>query len=128
MNKRLLERAKKLAARPYEVQYIPDVDSDGEPVVFARIPEMPGCVSHGHTIEEAMEWIELAKIDFIYFYLEDGLMPPEPAVCQGEETPQVSVLDISDESAESETVTFSNSQFSKSDLRQSIHKYHCIYA
>ena len=44
MKKKLLKRAKKLAARPYQVHIIPDFDTDGNQVLFARIPEMPGCV------------------------------------------------------------------------------------
>lgn len=116
MKKKLLKKAKKLAARPYNVQYVPDHDTDGEPVFFARIPEMPGCVAHGDTIEEAKEWIELAKIDFIYFYLEDGLMPPEPASSESEDAPQVSVLVLSEDSTEAETVSFSNSKFQYVDF------------
>ena len=73
MKKKILKKARRLAARPYEVQFVPDFNTDGNPVFFARIPEMPGCVAHGDTIEEAREWIELAKVDFIYFYLEDGI-------------------------------------------------------
>ena len=111
MKKKLLKRAKKLAARPYQVQIVPDYDTDSKPVFFARIPEMPGCVAHGDTIEEAKEWLELAKIDFIYFYLEDELMPPEPAGLQSEDSPHLYVLDLSQKSTESETVSFSSSKF-----------------
>ena len=91
MKKKLLKRAKKLAARPYQVHIIPDFDTDGNQVLFARIPEMPGCVAHGDSIEEVKEWLELAKIDFIYFYLEDGLMPPEPEGFECEESPQMQI-------------------------------------
>ena len=128
MNKALLAKAKKLAERPYEIQLIPDIDTDGDPVVYARIPEMPGCVSHGATVEEAMEWIEMAKVDFIYFYLEDGLIPPEPSGLQGDDNPHLSVLDLGEVSAGSDTVSFSKSGFGKSDLGQPIHTYQFVYA
>jgi len=39
---------------------------------------MPGCVSHGDTVEEAKEWLESAKIDFIWFLLDHSLEVPEP--------------------------------------------------
>lgn len=128
MKKKLLKKAKKLAARPYDVQFVPDVDTDGKPVFFARIPEMPGCVAHGETIEEAKEWIELAKVDFIYFYLVDGLTPPEPAGCKSQDTPEVSVLDLNEESVESGTVSFSNSRFRHSDYGKLSYTYQCVYA
>ena len=128
MNEKLLAEAKKLAARPYELQLVPDIDTDGDPVVFARIPEMPGCVSHGKTVEEALEWIESAKIDFIYFYLEDGLLPPEPAGLFSQETPQLTVLELSDETSGAETISFSKSGFRFSDLEQAKHTHQFVYA
>ena len=121
MKKKLLKRAKKLAARPYQVHIIPDYDTDGNPVFFARIPEMPGCVAHGDCIEEAKEWLELAKVDFIYFYLEDGLMPPEPAGFESEESSAVSILELSEETVESETISFSNSGFRFPEFRNYEH-------
>lgn len=117
MNKKLLKKAKKLAARHYNVQYVPDVDTDGNSVVFARIPEMPGCVAHGDTVEEAMEWIELAKIDFIYFYLEDGMMPPEPAGCQNKDAAQPYVLELNDQPTESATVGVITSRLRFADFK-----------
>ena len=128
MKKKLLKKARKLAARPYEVQFVPDFDTDGNPVFFARIPEMPGCVAHGDTIEEAKEWIELAKVDFIYFYLEDGLAPPEPAGFKDEDIPQFSVLELSEELTESETITFSNSRFRTPETPGQHYSFECVFA
>ena len=68
MKKKILKKARKLAARPYEVQFVPDFDTDGNPVFFARIPEMPGCVAHGDTIEEArngLNWLRSTSSIFI---------------------------------------------------------------
>ena len=78
MNEERLRKAKRLADRPYQVRIVPDETTDGKPGYFVRIPEMPGCVSDGDTVEEAKRHLELAKVDFIYFLLEDGLPVPEP--------------------------------------------------
>ena len=78
MNKHLFRKAKELAQRPYQVHIVSDETTDGKPAYFARVSEMPGCVSHGYTIEEARSQIETAKVDFIYFLLEDELPIPKP--------------------------------------------------
>ena len=52
------------------------------PILFGH-REILGCVSHGDTIPEALEWIELARVDFIYFLLEDGLPVPDPQPLRG---------------------------------------------
>ena len=78
MNEERFQEAKRLADRPYQAHIFPDETTDGKPGYFVRIPEMPGCVSDGETVEEAKKNLELAKVDFIYFLLEDGLPVPEP--------------------------------------------------
>ena len=78
MDENLLKRAKELAIRPYQVQIFCDEYEDGESTYFVRTPEILGCVSHGDTIAEALEWIESARVDLIYFLLEDGLPVPDP--------------------------------------------------
>lgn len=78
MNKARLKKAKRLAARQYQVRIFADETTDGEPGYYAMMPEMPGCVSDGATVEEAKENLESARVDFIYFLLEDGLTVPEP--------------------------------------------------
>ncbi|MCY4061500.1 MAG: type II toxin-antitoxin system HicB family antitoxin [Chloroflexi bacterium] len=83
MDKNLLKRATELAKRPYQVQIFADEYEDGEPTYFVRTPEILGCVSHGDTIPEALEWIESARVDFIYFLLEDGLPVPDPQPLRG---------------------------------------------
>ena len=80
MNKVRLKEAKRLAARQYQIRIFADETTDGEPGYYAMIPEMPGCVSDGATVEEAKENLESARVDFIYFLLEDGLSVPEPQV------------------------------------------------
>ena len=55
-----------------------DKTTDGEPIYVALIPELPGCHTHGDTLEEALELLNEVKIEFIYFMLVDGLAVPEP--------------------------------------------------
>ena len=55
-----------------------DKTTDGEPIYVALIPELPGCHTHGDTLEEALELLNEVKIEFIYFMLVDGLAIPEP--------------------------------------------------
>jgi predicted RNase H-like HicB family nuclease len=78
MNNQTLLKAKELAHRPYQLRTFLDETTDDEPVYVAVIPELPGCVAHGDTPEEAKQNILTAKVDFIYFLLEDGLNVPEP--------------------------------------------------
>lgn len=78
MNERRLKRAKELAKQAYQVHVFSDESTDGEPAYVASVPELPICMSDGSTVEEAKRNLESAKVDFIYFLLEDGLPVPEP--------------------------------------------------
>ena len=53
MNEKMLENAKRLAARPYQIRIFADETTDGDPGYYAMIPELPGCVSDGATVEQA---------------------------------------------------------------------------
>ncbi|HHX95005.1 MAG TPA: toxin-antitoxin system HicB family antitoxin [Clostridia bacterium] len=44
----------------------------------AEIPELPGCISQGQTIEEALKMIEDAKLCWLESAIEDGAIIPEP--------------------------------------------------
>ena len=61
---------------PYKIELIPDVDEGGFAV---SCPELPGCLSCGETVEEAMQNIEDAKRTWIETALEDGMIIPEPS-------------------------------------------------
>ena len=78
MNKELVRRAEKLGNRPYQMVTFLDKTTDGEPIYVAMIPELPGCHTHGDTVDEAFDLLNEVKIEFIYFMLEDGLDIPEP--------------------------------------------------
>ena len=78
MNKKHLEKAETLAKRSYRVLVFQDRTTDGDAIYVAVLLEIPGCHSFGYTVQEAMESLESAKVDFIYFMLQDGLPVPEP--------------------------------------------------
>lgn len=61
---------------PYKIEVIPDVDDGGYGVC---IPDLPGCLSTGETIGEAISNIEEAKREWITAAVEDGLTIPEPS-------------------------------------------------
>jgi predicted RNase H-like HicB family nuclease len=65
------------AKLPYTV--IVEQWDDGEgPYWVARIAELPHCLIHGDTPEEAMKEIQEAKMDWIKSNLVRGLRIPEP--------------------------------------------------
>jgi predicted RNase H-like HicB family nuclease len=79
MNKELLEQARKLAIRNYDVLVESDELSDGTPIFMASNPELDGCKSQGKSIEQAIANLNEARVDYIYSLLEDGLSVPDPA-------------------------------------------------
>lgn len=47
-------------------------------IYVASVPELPGCMAHGETKEQALKEIEMAKELWIETALEDGQPIPEP--------------------------------------------------
>lgn len=78
MNDQLWEQAKQLSKRKYSVQVLRDQLTDGTDVYIAGNPELEGCKAQGKTIEEALNNLNEARIDYIYSLLEDGLPVPTP--------------------------------------------------
>jgi len=60
---------------PYTIELTPDPEDGGWVV---SVKELPGCLSQGDTIEEAMEMIRDAMRGWIEISLEDGDPIPEP--------------------------------------------------
>jgi antitoxin HicB len=60
---------------PYTVELTPDPEDGGWVV---SVKELPGCLSQGETIEEAMEMIQDAMTGWLELALEDGDPIPEP--------------------------------------------------
>jgi len=57
---------------------------DGAEYWVARMLELPHCMTHGATPEEALRDIEDAKCEWLKSNLEDGLPIPEPAKFTGQ--------------------------------------------
>lgn len=49
-------------------------------IFVASIPELPGCMAHGETREEALKEIDIAKDLWIETALEDGEKIPSPSL------------------------------------------------
>jgi len=47
-------------------------------IYVVNIPELPGCMAHGQTKEEALKEIETAKNLWIETALKDGVKIPKP--------------------------------------------------
>ncbi len=62
---------------PYTV-ILERIDEDNETYWVARIAELPHCLIHGSTSEEAVKEIEAVKMDWIESNLRRGLPIPEP--------------------------------------------------
>lgn len=60
---------------PYKMEIIPDAEEGGFTVVF---PELPGCLTCGETMDEALKNAEDAKREWILSTLEDGNEIPLP--------------------------------------------------
>lgn len=60
---------------PYRMEIIPDNDEGGFVVSF---PELPGCLTTGETIEEAIRNAEEAKRAWLTAAIEEGITINEP--------------------------------------------------
>lgn len=60
---------------PYRMEIIPDTEEGG---YVALLPELPGCITIGDTIEDTIENIIDAKKAWLQASLEDGHDIPEP--------------------------------------------------
>lgn len=60
---------------PYRMEVIPDVNEGGFAV---RFPELPGCLTCGETMEEALRNAEDCKREWLTAAIEDGIEIPEP--------------------------------------------------
>jgi len=65
------------ASLPYTIIIEPWDDGQGTYYV-ARVAELPHCMVHGNTPEEAVKEIEQVKLDWIRSSLKRGLKIPEP--------------------------------------------------
>lgn len=61
--------------KKYKFELIEDTDEGGYGISF---PDLPGCVSFGETIEDAIKNGEDARREWFYAMLEEGKKMPEP--------------------------------------------------
>lgn len=73
------KQAIKLALRNYTVAVFEDKQSNGTKIFMAKNPELNGCMAQGITIDEAIQNLSDARIDYIYDSLVSGIAIPEPA-------------------------------------------------
>lgn len=63
------------------VEYSIFIKYDPSDQIFvASIPELPGCMAHGKTKEQALKEVEIAKELWSETALEDGEEIPEPSL------------------------------------------------
>ncbi len=86
MSSNLEKQAEALAAQPYSVAITRDEAPDEESAYVVYCPELPGCMTHGATVEEALENLKDARKQYILSLLEDGLPVPPPAIAATETT------------------------------------------
>ena len=72
------EKAERYVVLPYTEVVTRDQTTDGRPCYVASHPELPGCMSQGDTIAEALLNLEDARRMYIESLLEDGLPVPLP--------------------------------------------------
>lgn len=78
---------KKKEKEPKEIKYymglpysilLHEIEDEGEKYWIAEVPELPGCKSHGASVEEAVSSIEEAKRDWILDCLHNDEQVPTP--------------------------------------------------
>ena len=62
---------------PYSI-LLQEVEDEGEKYWIAEVPELPGCKSHGSTVEDAVKSVEEAKRDWILDSLKEREEVPTP--------------------------------------------------
>ncbi|MCU0512508.1 MAG: type II toxin-antitoxin system HicB family antitoxin [Anaerolineae bacterium] len=78
MNKDRLAQAQQYAAQHYTIHLSHDKLADHSVIYVAQHPELPGCKAQGATPVEAVNNLRDARIDYLYYLLEDGLAIPVP--------------------------------------------------
>jgi len=76
----MLDKLKDYVKLPYSIEVVPEVTTDGSICYMARHPELPGCMSHGDTPEEAAANLEEAKELYIKTLLKKGEDVPLPKI------------------------------------------------
>ncbi len=70
-----MEKIEDYMRLPYKIELVPDIEEGGYAV---SCPELPGCLSCGDSLEEAMKNIEDAKREWMNVALVEGGTIPVP--------------------------------------------------
>lgn len=57
----------------------PAIYTDGRPCYLAELPDLPGCVAYGDTVEEAEDSLDRARVAWITHHHQKGLDIPLPS-------------------------------------------------
>jgi predicted RNase H-like HicB family nuclease len=63
----------------YSIYVVPDQTTDGAPCYVAYHPELQGCMSHGATIDEAVEGLDAARELYLATLKDLGQPIPAPS-------------------------------------------------
>ena len=63
----------------YRAEIRPEVQPDGTTIYMAECPELPGCMSHGATVDEARQNLEDAKNEYVAALQDRGIEIPDPS-------------------------------------------------
>lgn len=74
----MADRVQEYMMLPYVTEVVPEQCTDGSFCYRAYHPELPGCMSHGTTPEEAIANLAEAKRLYIEILLEKGQPIPKP--------------------------------------------------
>ncbi|MDP2627309.1 MAG: type II toxin-antitoxin system HicB family antitoxin [Candidatus Rokubacteria bacterium] len=61
----------------YRAVIFPEVQPDGTTIYMAECPDLPGCMSHGVTVEEARQSLEDAKNEYLAALQDRGIEIPD---------------------------------------------------
>ncbi|MCF0241744.1 MAG: type II toxin-antitoxin system HicB family antitoxin [Treponema sp.] len=70
-----MKTLKEYMSLPYKLEILPDTDEGG---YVASYPELPGCISCGKTISDAVKNIEDAKKEWLKAAIKDNLIIADP--------------------------------------------------
>jgi predicted RNase H-like HicB family nuclease len=74
------EKAIEFSKLGYTVEMLRDKATDGSYIYLARNPELDGCMAQGETPEEALEYLDEVRIEYLEHLLEHNLPIPYPIV------------------------------------------------
>lgn len=78
MKNEIYERAIELSKKPYSIEISRSKTTDGQDIYLAKNIELEGCMAQGDSIDDALNNLFNATVDYISSLIEDGLDIPLP--------------------------------------------------